>query len=206
MRSTTQKSLASRVLRLVVLLASAILSSASLADRSPSSTAAQGTHVEGKGADGIAAAPASEDASLTEMLSVSVYKHRFCRCCGKWVDHLESRGLQVPVINSSNEELSVLKGEWRIPNGMQGCHTGVVQDKYVFEGHVPARLIRQFLSSPPPDSLGLMVPGMPEGSPGMYGGGGFKPYIVYLLMRNGDYRFYARIEEPESATGSVGED
>ncbi|WP_237056445.1 DUF411 domain-containing protein [Microbulbifer sediminum] len=114
------------------------------------------------------------------------------------MEHLQANGMQTPVVNASNDELSVLKGKWRIPNGMQGCHTGVIDGKYVFEGHVPARLIRKFLANPPEDSLGLTVPGMPEGSPGMYDGENFAPYTVYLVMRDGDYRFYARVDEPET--------
>ncbi|WP_404931997.1 DUF411 domain-containing protein [Microbulbifer hainanensis] len=94
--------------------------------------------------------------------------------------------------------MSEIKGQWGVPQGMGSCHTAVWQQKYVFEGHVPARFIRQYLSNPPKGSFGLTVPGMPEGSPGMYDGKKFEPYNIYLLMRGGDYQFYKRVEHPDT--------
>ncbi|WP_234994856.1 DUF411 domain-containing protein [Microbulbifer donghaiensis] len=93
--------------------------------------------------------------------------------------------------------MSKVKEQWGLPEGMTSCHTAVWHGKYVFEGHVPARLINKFLADPPEGSFGLTVPGMPDGSPGMYRGGEFEPYNVYLLLSGGDYRFYTRIEKPE---------
>ncbi|UHQ55675.1 DUF411 domain-containing protein [Microbulbifer sp. YPW16] len=141
---------------------------------------------------------AEQQQAAVQQPVITVYKHRFCFCCKRWMEHLQGNGMQTPVVNASNDELSELKGKWRIPTGMQGCHTGVFNGEYVFEGHVPARLIRKFLANPPEGSIGLTVPGMPKGSPGMYDGDKFSPYTVYLVMRDGDYRFYARVEQPEA--------
>ena len=124
-----------------------------------------------------------------------VHKGPLCFCCKKWISHLHSQGIETEVENTTN--MSEIKGQWGIPTGMNSCHTAVFQQKYVFEGHVPARYIRKYLSAPPEGSFGLTVPGMPEGSPGMYDGKKFTPYNIYLLMRGGDYRFYARVERPE---------
>ncbi|WP_250460754.1 DUF411 domain-containing protein [Microbulbifer litoralis] len=136
----------------------------------------------------------SREAGLAEPLLV--HKGPFCFCCKKWIAHLNREGIETEVDNATN--MSEIKGQWAIPEGMHSCHTAVLDGKYVFEGHVPARFIRKYLGNPPEGSYGLTVPGMPKGSPGMYEGKDFKPYNIYLLMRGGDYRFYARVEKPES--------
>ncbi|WP_323844382.1 DUF411 domain-containing protein [Microbulbifer magnicolonia] len=111
------------------------------------------------------------------------------------MNHLHSAGMETQAVNSF--DMSKIKGEWAVPSGMESCHTAVWQGKYVFEGHVPAKYIEQFLADPPEGSFGLTVPGMPEGSPGMYDGENFTPFVIYLLLRGGEYRFYARVEEPQ---------
>lgn len=140
---------------------------------------------------------AVEPAATTDNNTFVVYKHRFCFCCKHWIEHLNTNGIQTEV--AYRGDMTEVKGRWGVPEGMGGCHTAVWRGKYVFEGHVPARLINKFLADPPEGSFGLAVPGMPDGSPGMYRGGEFEPYNVYLLLGGGDYRFYARVEQPEEA-------
>ena len=135
-------------------------------------------------------------AAASSANTLTVYKNPFCFCCKKWIKHLHGAGIQTNVVNSTN--MSEIKGQWGVPEGMGSCHTAVWQQKYVFEGHVPARYIRQYLSNPPEGSFGLSVPGMPAGSPGMYDGKKFEPYNIYLLMRGGDYQFYKRIDHPDT--------
>lgn len=127
---------------------------------------------------------------------LTVYKNPLCFCCKRWMKHLHQAGIETEVVNTTH--MSEVKGQWGVPEGMHSCHTAVWQQKYVFEGHVPARYIRQYLSNPPEGSFGLTVPGMPIGSPGMEQGEKFEPYNIYLLMRGGDYRFYKRVKQPES--------
>ncbi|KUJ84744.1 hypothetical protein AVO43_03605 [Microbulbifer sp. ZGT114] len=141
----------------------------------------------------------SGEASFTEE-DITVYKHRFCFCCKDWIEHLQHAGMSPAVVNRG--DMGVIKSQWAIPQGFGSCHTAVWRDRYVFEGHVPARIIRKFLANPPEDAIGLSVPGMPEGSPGMYDGGEFEPYNVYLLLPGGDYRFYARITRAEDGESS----
>lgn len=126
-----------------------------------------------------------------------VYKSPFCLCCKGWMAHLEKNAFNVKGENGLDVES--VKQEWGIPTSMQGCHTGVWRNQFVFEGHVPARLIRQYLANPPKNSVGLAVPGMPQGSPGMYRGREFKPYVVYLILEGGEYRFYEKVTAPEPA-------
>lgn len=144
---------------------------------------------------GAAYVSASEPVPAAHSDVFTVYKHPLCFCCKKWVQHLNHAGLQTDV--AYRGDMSKVKGVWGVPQGMESCHTAVWHGEYVFEGHVPARFIRQFLAAPPEGSFGLSVPGMPEGSPGMYDGGEFEPYVVYLLLRGGDYRFYAKVDKPE---------
>lgn len=131
---------------------------------------------------------------------MKVYKNTFCFCCKRWMDHLQKNDFDV--ISDNSKAVAEVKKRWGIPYGMQGCHTGVFDNSYVFEGHVPARLVRKFLSDPPPNSIGLAVPGMPALSPGMYEEGSANnkqatPYPVYLILADGQYRFYETVNQPE---------
>ena len=64
-------------------------------------------------------------------------------------------------------DLSLFKERYGVLQQMRLCHTTVTTNGYVLEGHVPAKYMAQFLANPPTDSIGLAVPGMPVGSPGM---------------------------------------
>jgi hypothetical protein len=79
----------------------------------------------------------------------------------------------------------------------QSCHTAFTPQGFVFEGHIPARFVNQFLAEPPSEAIGLAVPGMPVGSPGMEVGDKFMPYQVLLLKRDGNHEIYADIRRPE---------
>lgn len=120
-----------------------------------------------------------------------VHKTASCGCCGDWIKHLEQSGFAVKYTN--HDDLSNLKAQYGIGNQYQSCHTGVSADGFVFEGHVPAKFIRQFLNEEHPDSLGLSVPGMPVGSPGMEYENKFMPYQVLLLHKNGRVSVYAEV-------------
>ena len=76
---------------------------------------------------------------------------------------------------------------------MRTCHTAVTADGYVFEGHVPAKYMAQFLASPPAQAIGLAVPGMPVGSPGMEQQDKVMPYQVMQMNKDGTTEVYADI-------------
>lgn len=124
-------------------------------------------------------------------IHMEVFKQPTCDCCGKWVDHLKGAGFEVKVRDRLN--LDTIKREFSIEPRYQSCHTGMV-DGYVFEGHIPASLIKQFLEEKPADAYGLAVPGMPIGSPGMEMGERFDSYDVLLLQHNGGSEVYAHID------------
>lgn len=122
--------------------------------------------------------------------SVDVWKDPQCGCCHDWVAHLEGAGFTVRIFDSGNEQARRRLG---LPGRYASCHTARV-DGYVIEGHVPAADIRRLLATRPA-ALGLAVPGMPVGSPGMDGpayGGRRDPYEVLLIGRDGSAQVFAR--------------
>lgn len=122
--------------------------------------------------------------------AVKVYKSPTCGCCTGWVDHMRAAGFTVTVDDSGNTAARSLLG---IPPSLGSCHTAEVGG-YAIEGHVPLREIRRLLAEKPA-AIGLAVPGMPVGSPGMDGpayGGRLDAYDVLLVLRDGSSRSYAR--------------
>ena len=114
---------------------------------------------------------------------IEVWKDPACGCCFQWVEHLKDEGFSV---NVHHEASGVKRQELGLPAQFGSCHTAVV-DGYLVEGHVPARDLRRLLLERP-QALGLAVPGMPIGSPGMDDaiyGGRKDPYDVLLVHQNG---------------------
>lgn len=95
---------------------------------------------------------------------VEVWKDPECGCCKDWVKHLEGSGFDVRVNDSGNTAARARLG---MPAKLGSCHTGQVGG-YAVEGHVPASDIQRLLALRP-KAIGLVVPGMPVGSPGMDG-------------------------------------
>ena len=128
-------------------------------------------------------------------IHLDVYKSPYCGCCTLWMDHLVENGFTST--SHHPEELGVLKQELGVPARYGSCHTGVSEAGFVFEGHVPARYVRAFLDNPPEDAIGLTVPAMPVGSPGMEYKDQFNPYDVLLLKRDGSVEVYASVASYE---------
>ncbi len=124
-------------------------------------------------------------------LELTVYKSATCGCCQKWVDHLQQQGFKVETQNSNN--LSAIKDQFSIGKQYRSCHTAVSKNNTIFEGHIPAKVIAQFLKEKPKGALGLAVPGMPVGSPGMEVKNKFMPYQVLLLKQDGSSSTYTKI-------------
>ncbi|WP_293264349.1 DUF411 domain-containing protein [Neptunomonas sp.] len=120
-----------------------------------------------------------------------VYKSPTCGCCTSWIEHMEKQGGKVDPVHPEN--LGDIKSQLGILPMYRSCHTAVSVEGYVFEGHVPSRYINQFLSNAPADAIGLAVPGMPAGSPGMEMGDRFTPYSILLLKKDGTSSIYAQI-------------
>jgi hypothetical protein len=120
---------------------------------------------------------------------VTVFKNPSCGCCGEWVDHMRANGFSVSVT-----EVADTSGPRRragIPERLGSCHTARVAG-YALEGHVPAADVLRLLKERPA-AIGLAVPGMPVGSPGMEVPGGHRDrYEVLLVESNGATRVWSR--------------
>jgi hypothetical protein len=121
---------------------------------------------------------------------IHVYKSPTCGCCNDWIKHLEANGFKVTATNVPDSRF--YRARFGMPAKLGSCHTGVVAG-YVVEGHVPAREIKRLLRERP-KALGLSVPGMPVGSPGMDGpeyNGQVDPYDVLLVQTDGRATVFA---------------
>ena len=119
---------------------------------------------------------------------VEVWKSPTCGCCHDWIAHLQSNGFTVTTHDDGNTDARVRLG---MPVRYGSCHTAVA-DGYAIEGHVPAREIQRLLKEHP-RVVGLAVPAMPVGSPGMDGPayrGRKDPYDVLLVARDGTSTVY----------------
>jgi hypothetical protein len=121
-------------------------------------------------------------------LAVTVYKDPSCGCCKKWVQHLTANGF-APVARDRSD-MDALKDSLGIPAVLRSCHTAVA-GKYLIEGHVPAADIRSLISRAPKGVLGLAVPGMPSGSPGMETPGRSDRYEVVAFSADGKSHVFA---------------
>lgn len=137
-------------------------------------------------------------ASVADATTLNVYKSPTCGCCGAWIEHAEERGFEAVVHDLGNEALTIEKLQRGISPRLQSCHTSVADDGSVFEGHIPAHLIHQYLADKPADAIGLVVPGMPIGSPGMEVGDRMDPYDVLLLKSDGSTEVYAHVSDQQS--------
>ena len=114
---------------------------------------------------------------------IEVWKSTTCECCGNWVKHLEANGFTVKVNAASPSTLDQLKKAAGIGDKLASCHTAKI-DGYVIEGHVPASGIKRLIAEKP-DAIGLTVPGMVAGSPGMEQAGKSDAYKVLLVKKDG---------------------
>ncbi|MEQ1803774.1 MAG: DUF411 domain-containing protein [Burkholderiaceae bacterium] len=118
---------------------------------------------------------------------VHVFKSRTCGCCGAWVRHMRSAGFAVSVTDV--DDTAAQRKRLGMPERFGSCHTATVEG-YVLEGHVPAAEVKQLLAART-KALGLAVPSMPVGSPGMEMGSRKDPYQVLLIDHSGAATVFA---------------
>ncbi len=122
---------------------------------------------------------------------VQVWKSPTCGCCKDWIAHMQAHGFRVTVFDTGN---TAMRAKLGLPQSLGSCHTALV-DGYVLEGHVPADDVKRLLADKP-KALGLAVPGMPVGSPGMDGpvyGGRRDTYDVLLVQADAAGRVSTRV-------------
>ena len=119
-------------------------------------------------------------ARATTLIPVTLYKNPSCTCCEAYAQYLDQNGFQVDV--KPTNDLAGISRKAGIPEELEGCHTSFI-GAYVVDGHVPVNTIRRLLDEKPA-IVGLTLPGMPPGSPGMFGDK-TGPLTVYAISRDG---------------------
>lgn len=117
-----------------------------------------------------------------------VYESPACGCCVFWSDYMSKSGFDVEEIKT-NDILSI-KSKYGIKSEYMSCHTAVI-DGYIIEGHVPYTEVEKLLKEKPQNVIGISVPGMPQGSPGMEQGMEDDVYDVLILYKDGSSQVYA---------------
>jgi hypothetical protein len=136
----------------------------------------------------LTALTARADAMASASPTITVYKDPSCGCCKKWVTHLDANGFKT--VAHDRADMDSLKDSLGVPASLRSCHTAVI-GKLVIEGHVPAADIRKAIARPPKGVIGLAVPGMPAGSPGMEVGKRIDRYDVIAFGANGSTKVFA---------------
>ena len=113
-------------------------------------------------------------------IPVTLYKNPSCSCCEGYAQYLEQNGFRVDV--RPTNDLAEISRRAGIPSDLEGCHTSFIGD-YVVDGHVPVETIRKLLDGKPA-IIGITLPGMPAGSPGMFGEKAEK-FTIYAIDRDG---------------------
>ena len=124
-----------------------------------------------------------------DLETIEVFKTATCGCCHDWIAHLQDAGFAVAAQDLEYVALAELKQTAGVPDALVSCHTGRIAG-YVIEGHVPAADIRRLLVERPA-AIGLSVPGMPFGSPGMGPEDQREAYDVILIGRDGATNVFA---------------
>ena len=115
--------------------------------------------------------------------NIHVVKNPKCGCCNAWIEILTDKGFNVTTEDRSGSLLTEFKIESGVPENMMSCHTAKI-DGYFIEGHVPASEIKRLLVDRP-DALGLAVPAMPYGSPGMGPEDEREAYDLFIIRKDG---------------------
>ena len=118
--------------------------------------------------------------------TMTVYKSPSCGCCSDWIDIMKTKGFKIDVIETN--EVNNIKQKAGLQAGQTSCHTAFV-DGYVIEGHLDYNAIKKMLVEKP-NILGITVPGMPIGSPGMEQGNTKQAYNILYVNKDGSTGVY----------------
>jgi hypothetical protein len=118
-----------------------------------------------------------------------LFKNPQCDCCEGYAAYLRHNGFTVTV--TPTNDLSEISRKAGIPESLEGCHTMFIRD-YVVGGHVPVEAVNKLLAEHPGDLKGITLPGMPSGSPGMFGTKQ-EPFPIYAIGKDGKTSIYMAI-------------
>lgn len=139
---------------------------------------------------GLLSLNVSAYAEAESPIEIEVYRSPSCGCCSKWLTHLKEN--QFVIKDHVTEDVQQIKDKYGVPQNMSSCHTALVNG-YVVEGHVPAADIKKLLKIKPA-VIGISVPGMPMGTPGMEMGGRKDPYKVVSFDKDKKYQVFNSYE------------
>jgi hypothetical protein len=128
----------------------------------------------------------AESIETENTIDIVVYRSPSCNCCGKWLEHLKKNNFNVKDIIT--DDVQSVKNKYGVLAEMTSCHTAII-DGYVVEGHVPADDIKNLLKTKP-KIVGISVPGMPKGTPGMEMGGKKDAYDVMSFDKENNYKVF----------------
>lgn len=131
-------------------------------------------------------------AGLASANDGQVWKSPTCGCCKSWVSHMAANGFALDAHDVAQEALAALKAQNGISPKVASCHTAKIGG-YTVEGHVPASAVKRLLAEKP-DAIGLAVPGMPAGSPGMETQGEVQAYDVLLIKKDSSPEVFQHVE------------
>lgn len=129
-------------------------------------------------------------AQAEEKIDIVVNRSPTCSCCGKWVEHLKQNNFNVKDVVS--DDVQAIKDKYGVTQELASCHTALVNG-YVVEGHVPAKDIRTLLKNKP-DVVGITVPGMPSGTPGMEMGSKKDAYQVISFDKKNQHQVFSNYQ------------
>lgn len=168
-----------RIIRFTPWLALALFSVVACSNDAASTTL---TTASGSNAPATVGVDVDRTVDISQLPVMVVHKTPWCGCCGAWVEHMQHAGFEVEVHDM--QDLGPVKERLGVPYAKGSCHTTEIGG-YLVEGHVPAEDIKRLLREKP-DAVGLVLPGMPMGSPGMLGPNGQRePFTVELVRRDG---------------------
>ncbi|MNB63662.1 hypothetical protein D3C81_686000 [compost metagenome] len=177
-----------RTLSLSLLLTTVLLGSACA--RASEEAVSSPATATGTAAAAASAVAVTAEATIDPELPLAiVHKTASCGCCGVWADHLKAAGFPVEIRDT--DDMHPVKQRLGVPAGKASCHTAEIGG-YVVEGHIPASDIKRLLKERP-TARGLVLPGMPAGSPGMEMPDGYvQPYTVELVLADGGTEPFAQ--------------
>jgi hypothetical protein len=136
--------------------------------------------------------------STSEKIALDGYKSLTCGCCKKWISHIDEHEHEFELKIHNRKDVSLINNEKGIEPRYRSSHTAISKDGNVFEGHIAAKFIQEFMKEAHnKDVIGMSVPSMRTGFPGMDVGDRFQAYKVLLLTSYGSYETYASAQSYE---------
>lgn len=131
----------------------------------------------------------STNSYALESKKMTVYKSPFCGCCTSWTDIMKKKGFDIIVIKTN--KMNDIKKKVGVKSKFASCHTAII-DGYFIEGHVNYSSIKKLLKEKPKNVVGISVPGMPLGSPGMEQNNIKHKYNVISIKKDGSSSIYEK--------------